>query len=178
MYCNKKGKLKEFQDIVKGVLTVDSVKVDLPELQGYSEDIAKKKAKAAFDIVKKPVIVDDTSLCFDCLNGLPGPYIKWFLDSVGHEGLVKMTKGFDNNSAYAQTIFAYCYDAEAEPILFKGVTKGKIVMPRGENNMGWDPVFEPEGFGKTYAEMDKEEKNKISQRFLAAEKLIEYFKNN
>lgn len=61
-----------------------------------------------------------------------------------------------------------------ENIYFEGIIKGKIVKPRGESNFGWDPIFVPEGFGKTFAEMGVEEKNKISHRKIVLEKLKKY----
>ena len=64
-----------------------------------------------------------------------------------------------------------------EPILFVGKTPGKIVEPRGSRDFGWDPVFQPEGFDKTYAELPKEIKNTISHRYRAIKELQNYFAN-
>eukprot|EP00798_Chlamydomonas_sp_ICE-L_P022079 gene22079-29143_t len=107
-------------------------------------------------------MVEDTSLCFNAMGGLPGPYIKWFLEQLGHDGLNRMLAGFDDKTAYAQCIFAYSPGPGCEPITFVGRTEGKIVTARGPNDFGWDPVFQPDGFDKTYAEIDKETKNTIS----------------
>ena len=99
------------------------------------------------------------------------PYIKWFLDNCGHAGLNKMLDGFDDRSAYAQTIVAYTTGPGKEVHVFDGRTNGKIVAARGPTDFGWDPVFEPnEGEGKTYAEMTKEFKNRISHRGRSFEK--------
>jgi len=68
-------------------------KVDLPELQGEMDEISIKKCQEAAKIVQGPVIVEDTCLCFNALKGLPGPYIKWFLEKLGPEGLYKMLSG-------------------------------------------------------------------------------------
>lgn len=70
-------------------------------------EIAKEKVMVAYNQVKKPVLVEDTSLCYNAYKGLPGPYIKWFLKNVGPEGLAKMVHGFDDKSAYAMCIIAY-----------------------------------------------------------------------
>jgi inosine triphosphate pyrophosphatase len=147
--------------------------VDLPELQGEPEDIAKQKCRLAAKEVQGPVIVEDTSLCFNALNGLPGPYIKWFLDKTGHVGLNNLLAAYEDKSAYAQCIFAYAADADAttEPLVFVGQTPGTIVPARGPNAFGWDPVFQPAGYDVTYAEMEKATKNSISHRFRALEKL-------
>lgn len=150
-------------------------KVDLPELQGEPIAIAREKCLAAAEKVGGPVITEDTSLCFNALNGLPGPYIKWFLDSCGHDGLNKMLGSFEDKTAYAQTVVAFCAGPGNEPIIFDGRTSGKIVPARGKLDFGWDPIFEPnEGDGKTYAEMSKEEKDSISHRSRAFAQLRDY----
>ena len=65
------------------------------------------KCQAAYDLIQGPCVVEDTCLCFNALKGLPGPYIKWFLKSIGPEGLFKMLQGFDDHSAYAMATLAY-----------------------------------------------------------------------
>ncbi len=97
----------------------------------------------AFKRVNQPVIVEDTSLCFNALKGLPGPYIKWFLDSIGPEGLHRMLHGFEDKSGYAQCIISYMDADLKEPKLFVGRTAGTIVQPRGSTKFGWDPCFQP-----------------------------------
>ena len=150
-------------------------KLELPELQGDAEEIALEKCRLASKAVDGPVITEDTCLCFRALGGLPGPYIKWFLEKTGHEGLNKMLDGFEDRSAYAQTIVAYSKSEDDEPILFDGRTEGKIVRPRGSLAFGWDPIFEPdEANGLTYAEMTKEGKDSISHRSRAMSKLRDY----
>ena len=72
--------------------------------------------------------------------------------------------GFEDKTAYAQCIFAYSPGPGHEPLTFVGQTPGRIVTARGPPDFGWDPVFEPEGFDKTYAELDKDTKNGISHR--------------
>lgn len=70
-----------------------SAKVDLPEYQGEIEEISREKCRVATKQIEGPVLVEDTSLCFDALGGLPGPYIKWFLEKLKPEGLHKMLAG-------------------------------------------------------------------------------------
>ena len=150
-------------------------KIDLPELQGDPLEIATEKCRLAATEVNGPVLTEDTSLCFNALNGLPGPYIKWFLEKCGHDGLNRMLDGFEDRSAYAQTVMAFT-TGPGKPIeLFDGRTDGCIVQPRGSLDFGWDPVFQPEeGKGLTYAEMSKEEKNEISHRARSMAKLQAY----
>jgi len=122
---------------------------------------------------------EDTLLCFNALGGLPGPYIKWFLEKCGHDGLNNMITAYDDKSAYAQCMFAVSAGPGAEVRIFDGRTHGKIVPARGPLDFGWDPVFEPdESNGKTYAEMEKQDKNAISHRFRALNQLREWLTEN
>ena len=81
------------------------------------------------------------------------------------------TQGFEDKTAYAQCIFAYAASPDAEPLLFVGRTPGRIVAARGALAFGWDPIFQPDGFEGTYAELPKEVKNSISHRFRALDQL-------
>lgn len=94
----------------------------VPEVQGRVEDVAKWKCREAARLVGGPVITEDTALCFDALNGLPGPYIKWFMEDVGLDGLNDMLEGFPVKTAKAICTMAYCDGPEGEPILFQGIT--------------------------------------------------------
>ncbi|KAL9319049.1 hypothetical protein ACSQ67_015566 [Phaseolus vulgaris] len=177
-------KLEEVRAILGNSIPFQSLKLDLPELQGEPEDISKEKARMAALQVNGPVLVEDTCLCFNALKGLPGPYMgnwvlwasggidpqnlcsvhKWFLQKIGHEGLNNLLMAYDDKSAFALCVFSFAAGPDSEPITFSGKTPGKIVPPRGPNDFGWDPIFEPEGYDQTYAQMPKEEKNKISHR--------------
>jgi len=172
---NKK-KVEEFTSILGSSFSIEARHFDLPELQGEPEFIAISKCKLAFKEIGEPVIVEDTCLCFNALNGLPGPYIKWFLEKLKHEGLNKLLSGFEDKTAYAQCIFSIAWNADEEPLTFIGKTDGKIVPPRGPPDFGWDPIFQPDGYEQTYAEMPKELKNSISHRGKALEKLTAYLK--
>jgi len=98
------------------------------------------------------------------------------LDKLGPAGLYKMLSAYDDKSAYAMTILAYQGSEEEEPLLFVGKTDGEIVPPRGPTDFGWDPCFEPKDYLKlTYAEMSKEDKNKISHRSRAFQEMIKHF---
>ena len=159
--------------------SMEHQKIDLPELQGNPIEIAQQKCRLAAAKVGGAVITEDTSLCFNALKGQPGPYIKWFLDSLGHEGLNKMLDGFDDRTGYAQTIVCFCTGPGKEPAVFEGRTNGTIVRPRGPANFGWDPIFEPVdgNTGKTYAEMTADEKNAISHRGRALAQLRSFLKS-
>ena len=167
-----KNKIKEAQAIMPEIEGLD---LDLAEIQELNP---QKILEAKLEEAKKykpncNLIVEDLSLEIEGMNGLPGPLIKWFLKSVGIEGVVKMAKLFGNQKAIARLTLGFANEL-GENKFFEGVVEGKIVEPRGESDFGWDPIFVPEGFKKTYAEMGMEEKNKISHRKIALEKLKEY----
>ncbi|KAA8572862.1 hypothetical protein MFRU_003g00420 [Monilinia fructicola] len=164
-----KNKLIEVKAILGDTIDLQSQSLDLVEIQGTIEEISSDKCRRAAEIIKGPVLVEDTCLCFNALKELPGPYIKWFMQALGHDGLNNMLAGFPDKSAQAVCTFAYSEGPGHEPIIFQGRTDGKIVPARGPAAFGWDPIFEYEG--QTYAEMEKVEKNKISHRFRALEKL-------
>jgi len=172
------GKLREVTQILDESGTkipVVSKDIDLPELQGAPEEVTVEKCKIAVETVQGPCFVEDTCLCFNALGGMPGPYIKWFLESCGHEGLNKMLAGFDDKTAYALATISFCEGPGKEIHSFVGKTNGKIVPARGASGFGWDPIFQPdEGNGKTYGEQTKDEKNAISHRRRSVEKLREF----
>lgn len=170
------NKLKEVGHILEGAAIVRGQKIDLPELQGEAESISRTKACEAFRRVGCAALVEDVCLGFDAMKGLPGPYIKWFLDKLGPEGLSRMLAGYDDKSASALCTFALAFsDEEKDCLLFVGEVRGTLVSPRGGEGFGWDSVFQPkDADGKTYAEMTAEEKNAISHRGRGLQKLKEW----
>ncbi|KAI7784702.1 rdgb ham1 family non-canonical purine ntp pyrophosphatase [Diaporthe eres] len=168
-----KNKLGEVKAILEPTIEVRSQELELIEVQGTLEEVTIAKCKSAAEQIGGPVLVEDTCLCFDALKGLPGPYIKWFMKDLGHEGLNNLLVAYEDKGAKAVCTFGFSQGPGHEPILFQGITQGRIVPARGPANFGWDPIFEYEG--QTYAEMDKAEKNKISHRGRALEKLQAWF---
>ncbi|RVD88076.1 uncharacterized protein DFL_002274 [Arthrobotrys flagrans] len=166
------GKLAEVQAILGQYIKIDNHGLDLEEIQGTIEEVSSAKCKKAAEALQGPVLTEDTCLCFNALNGLPGPYIKWFMQGIGHSGLNKLLAGFEDKSAEAVCTFAFSEGPGSEPLIFQGRTQGKIVCPRGPPKFGWDPIFEYEG--ETYAEMDKDKKNSVSHRGKALQKFKEF----
>lgn len=170
-------KYSEAKAILPLCIELKKQHMDLLEIQGTRHEIALFKCRQAAELVKGPVITEDTSLGFNAFKGLPGPYIKYFLESVGVDGLYKMLHEFDDKTAAAYCTVAYWNpETMSEPIVFEGKVDGQVVSPRGPQNFGWDPVFEPAGqtTPKTFAEMSKDEKNAVSHRFRAFEQLSLY----
>ncbi|GMR43462.1 hypothetical protein PMAYCL1PPCAC_13657, partial [Pristionchus mayeri] len=167
------GKVSEVASALDGLYEVTNVDIDLDEIQGDIEEIARRKCEEATNHVEGFVMVEDTGLEFTALGGLPGPYIKWFLKSMGSSGLHSMLEGFEDKGGRAVCALAYA-SGRGEPVtVVKGVCEGRIVAPRGEGNFGWDSCFEPAGSDKTFAEMTKEEKNACSHRSRALATLRE-----
>jgi non-canonical purine NTP pyrophosphatase (RdgB/HAM1 family) len=139
--------------------TIDFVDIDLDELQEMDADkIAEHKAKQAWNILKKPVVIWDQSVSISCLNGFPGPLIKWFWHTVTLEKICKIGNVLQDNKISTKTILTY-FDGT---ILrhFSGETHGTMPdVPKGVNGFGWDPIFIPEGSLLTNAEMKKDDKN-------------------
>jgi inosine triphosphate pyrophosphatase len=133
-------KLQEVQSILGGdsfPFTLESRSLDLPELQGEPEEVAAEKCKYAVRALGGvPVMVEDTSLCYNALGGLPGVYIKWFLEKTGHTGLVNLLAAYEDKSAYAQCIFAYSDGSDMAPLVFCGRTAGTIVPASGPTDFG------------------------------------------
>lgn len=168
------AKVKEIQQLMPGISILD---IDLPEIQELdSTKIITAKLKAALEHTQGPIIVDDTSLYFDCFQGqLPGPLIKWFLHTVKNTGLVELTSKLGSAKAQAKTVIGYAKDRDTIAF-FEGSLSGTIVPPQGPLGFGWDHVFMPDGYDTTLASMAMETKNSISMRCQAIEQLKDYLK--
>ncbi len=150
-------------------------KLELPEIQSLDlREVVEDKVRRAFSIVQTPVLVEDVSVTFSALKKLPGPLIKWFLETLGNEGLCKMLDGYPDRSALAEVMYAY-YDG-TELRVFHGSVEGIISKsPRGETKFGWDPVFIPKGHtDETWAEMSGDAKHATSMRKIALGSLAEF----
>ncbi|MFA6969501.1 MAG: non-canonical purine NTP pyrophosphatase [Candidatus Paceibacterota bacterium] len=166
------GKAKYLSDYFH--TPVEHVKLDLPEIQSlYLKNVVEDKADRAFTIIKSPVLVEDVSLTFTALKALPGPFIKWFLETLGNEGLCRLLDKFEDRSAVAEVQFGIA--DEIGLYTFGGHMEGTIAeSPRGESGFGWDPIFIPKGYDKTWAEMTNDEKHATSMRKIALEKMSEF----
>jgi len=162
-------KLREVNEILGRNL--GQISVELFEPQGIKvEDVVREKAEDAFHKTGKFVLVEDTSLEFVGWNGLPGALIKWFLETVGNDGILKMLDGETNRKAIAKTAVGFFDGTQAR--VFVGEISGTIPETiRGTGGFGWDPVFVPEGNEKSFAEMTFTEKNAVSMRKLALERM-------
>lgn len=171
------GNKNKFEEVKAILPIIEQLDIDLPEIQDVdARAIVRSKLQEALNHKAGEFIVEDTSLYLECLNGLPGPFIKWFLATIGNDGLVELAQKMGNDKAEAKTIIGYAKSHE-EVYFFEGTIKGRIVKKAGETMFGWDPIFMPEGHDKTFAEMGREEKGKISMRRLAADQLKEFLQS-
>lgn len=147
---------------------------DLPEIQTLSiPEVAARKALDAYHALREPeipVLVEDSGLVVEAWNGLPGALTRWFMSSIGNEGLLAMLGPTEDRAARAVCAVAVAFPG-APVEVFTGEVRGELAPePRGSEGFGWDPVFVPAGETRTYAEMG-EEKHADSHRtraFLAA----------
>jgi XTP/dITP diphosphohydrolase len=151
------------------------VALDIPELRSDSiEEIAREKARYAYNHLHRPLIVDDTSFSIDELNGFPGPYAAYVLKTIGNRGILRLMEGALNRKSRFTTAIAFA--DETGIFVFSGVIEGNIIFePRGKEGFGYDPVFEVSG--KTLAEIPLEEKSAISHRARALTAFRDWFMN-
>ena len=163
---SNEGKLREAREILG--IELHSASLDLPEPQAVSvADVATEKAhaaRAALGDPPFPVLVEDSGLVFEAWNGLPGALTKWFLQSVGNEGLLKMLAPYEDRAARAVCALAVA-SPDAPVQVFVGEVPGRVApFLRGASGFGWDPIFVPETpGGETYAELGPR-KNEDSHR--------------
>ncbi len=161
------------------LLTLVHTPLHIEEIQASKDEIATHKALLAYAQCKKPVIIDDISLHCPALKGLPGPYIKPFLASLGQQGFFNLLSYYSDRRCEVICTIAF-YDGQEPPLLFHGALHGIIVSPRGSitehGPLSWNSLVQPDGSAKTCAEMTLDELSTISARNKALEKLHSYLK--
>jgi non-canonical purine NTP pyrophosphatase (RdgB/HAM1 family) len=150
---------------------IEHKKVDLDEIQSLdAEKIVEHKVRQAYEIVKRPVLVDDVSLRFEALGKLPGPFIKWFIEEIGPAGVCSLAAQLETQAATASLLYGY-YDGK-ELLYFAGEVPGTVAAaPRGDHGFGFDSCFIPDGYAQTRAEMDDTAYEATSPRAIAVQKL-------
>jgi XTP/dITP diphosphohydrolase len=183
---NNAHKLEEVMEMLPDFVNLKSLKEigcfeELPENQKTIEGNALEKAKYIFDHFGVDCFADDTGLEVSTLGGLPG------VDTAHYAGperdseknmnlLLKNLSGKSDRSARFKTVFALIW--QGETYCFEGIINGKIAINKsGSQGFGYDPIFIPEGFNETFAELGPEIKNTLSHRALATRKLVDFFKS-
>lgn len=165
-------------------VNVKNVKIEIKEIQGESEEIVTKKCKEASNLIEGVVIVEDTSFCVDCMNGLPGPYIRDFFLKLGNRKFYSLINSFANSKeeikAEEKCSIAISRNFNDEILVFEGSVIGNIVEPdnAADDEYNWCFFFKPEGSHSTYGKMTVEEKCLISARKTALSKLGSYLIKN
>lgn len=165
------NKLKEWQAVLSDDIAIDSVDIDLDEIQSDDpEVIVADKARRAYKATGKPVVVEDVTAGLEKLNGLPGPFIKFFIKNLGGDALYQLA-GREGEAATVSCLIAY-YDGQ-DLLTVRGDVYGTVVAPRGDSGFGFDVTFVPDGQTQTFAEMGESKKNSLSHRHKAIELFIE-----
>lgn len=170
------GNKQKFEEAKHLIPDLVQLEIDLPEVQSLdSREIIAAKLSEARRHHNGPLMVEDVSLELACLNGFPGPLIKWLLGSAGAEGIYRLCSSIGDTQARAVCTIGYAHGHKVE--YFVGVVGGSIVAPReSERVFGWDPIFLPNGDTRTYGQIPIAEKNAISHRGKALAQLAEYLK--
>ena len=180
------AKFKE-ANIPLELLSLDQVseeKIEIEETGSTLEENALLKAKMVFDLFKITTIADDTGLEVEAIGGLPGVFSARFAGKPGNDAknrkkLLSMLQDVPLEKRNARFKTVICLYDGKEPKFFEGICNGRIIFSeRGTKGFGYDSIFVPENYGKTFAEMELEEKNRISHRSKAISHLIEYLKHN
>lgn len=199
---NNQHKLEEIRSILGEdfeVLSLSDIGCheDIPETSDTLEGNAIQKAQYVFDKYDYACFADDTGLEVEALGGEPGIYSARYAaldgdDSISHDSEANMAKllrkleGIENRKARFRTVIALITNAplpfgegmEERLQLFEGIVNGSIIRERrGGEGFGYDPIFQPEGYDKTFAELGNEVKNHISHRARAVHKLADYLKS-
>lgn len=181
---NNAHKLEEIQAILGAKYEIMSLKdigcdVDIPETADTLEGNAHLKASYIYEHYGMDCFADDTGLEVEALNGSPGVYSARYGGNGGHDSEANMNRLLDNlkeisnRKAQFRTVIAFIEQGKEH--FFEGIVKGTITTEkRGESGFGYDPIFQPEGFTQTFAELGTDVKNGISHRARAVEKLCTY----
>lgn len=181
------NKLVEFKKILGDKINLFSLSdiglnQEIPENEKTIKKNAMFKAKFVNTQTGKNVFADDTGLEIDSLNGEPGVYSARYSgvdrnSDKNIELVLRKLKNKANRNSRFKTIISLIIDGKS--VNFEGVVEGKITEEkRGSNGFGYDPIFQPNGYSSTFGEMSLNEKNKISHRSIAINKMVQYLKEN
>ncbi len=194
---NNQHKLQEIRDILGSEFEIVSLKdigcdVDIPETGNTLEENAMQKAQYVYDHYNLSCFADDTGLEVEALNGEPGVHSARYAEGTDHDSEANMAKllrnleGKDNRKARFRTVIALIQKQDVCPCgctsikkvnRFEGIVDGSIATEKhGSAGFGYDPIFVPEGYDKSFAELGESIKNGISHRARAVAKLAEYLK--
>jgi XTP/dITP diphosphohydrolase len=179
------GNINKFNE-ARNILGQFGIAVGMLRLKGDEiqsdtlKEIAQTSAIYAYQRCRLPIFVEDAGLFIDALDGFPGPYAAYVYKTIHNSGILKLMQNIADRKAKFQSVIAYTDDQNAcEPMCFDGEVKGEITSierkEQGKSGFGFDPIFQPNGSQKTFAEMTIAEKNGYSHRAMAIRNFAEWY---
>ena len=165
-------------------IAVGMLKLKGDEIQSESlKEIAQRSVQNAYKFSGLPIFVEDAGLFIEVLKGFPGPYAAYVYQTISNGGILKLLENQKSRKAQFQSVIAYSDENNQDkPLFFCGESTGIITerecVEQGKSGFGFDPIFQPTGSFKTFAEMSIEEKNGYSHRAMAVHKFAEWYKNH
>lgn len=152
---------------------LDHIKISYPEIQADRlEDTIVPGLEWLLQRYDRPLMMDDSGLFIDALKGFPGVYSSYVFRTLGCDGILNLMEGVSDRSARFECCIGFVRPG-SKPHISKGVAKGRISEEKaGSGGFGYDPIFVPEGYSKTYAQIEVAEKNGISHRGRAIEAFL------
>jgi XTP/dITP diphosphohydrolase len=180
------GNIHKFNE-ARCILSQQGIAVGMLRLKGDEvqsdslKEIAQKSVINAYKKSRLPIFVEDAGLFVDALKGFPGPYAAYVFKTIENAGVLQLMKNVKNRKAKFQSVIAYCDEqTPCDPEIFEGECSGEITQAEreaeGKSGFGFDPIFQPNGSSKSFAEMTIEEKNSYSHRAMAIRKFAEWYK--
>lgn len=178
------GNINKFNE-ARSILSPYGISVGMLRMKGDEKqsdslkEIAEASARNAYNNTKLPIFVEDAGLFIDALSGFPGPYAAYVYKTIQNSGILKLMENIADRHAKFLSVIAYCDQTLCEPECFWGESEGEITQterkPKGKTSFGFDPIFQPIGSIKSFAEMTILEKNGFSHRAMAIRKFAEWY---
>ncbi|MGD6851506.1 MAG: XTP/dITP diphosphatase [Candidatus Bathyarchaeia archaeon] len=179
------GNVNKFNE-ARSILGSHGVAVGMLRLKGDEvqseslQEIAEKSVQNAYRKSHLPIFVEDAGLFIEALSGFPGPYAAYAYKTIHNSGILKLMEGIKDRRATFQSVISYCDEQNTvDPLSFYGESIGEITTEerreQGKSGFGFDPIFQPEGSSKTFAEMTVQEKNGYSHRANAIRNFAEWY---
>ena len=164
----------KYEEMKKLIPSLEMLHMEYPEIQA---DTIEEVIDFALDYLSERIegnfIIDDSGLFIHALNDFPGVYSAYVFKTIGNEGVLKLMSGVEDRRATFKTVIGL--HLEGQNFKLVGLCHGSMAEEaRGTNGFGYDPIFIPEGYDKSFAEMSTEEKNRISHRGKAVRKLVSF----
>jgi len=171
-------KVKEAQGILNNLgISLEHADLGYPEIQGDLEDVARYGAQYASRRLGKPVIVEDAGLFIKALKWFPGTYSSYVQETLGNKGILKLMSDVEDRYAEFRSVIGYC-TPKTEPEVFLGTVKGRIEYEeKGQYGFAYAPLFIPDGYDKSFGELQRQEKNMFSHRRKSLEKFALWYKD-